>query len=163
MQSRHLRAANRLIAGVLAFALFFFSAGCAAMFRGTSQTVTLATVPSGGSVFYQGIRFSDGDAVTVRKRLATPMVVPDDGAPAQGQPMSYNPDPLLIADAALLLFFFIPGAIALGVDFGTGAWRDLDERQVIHVGRGRGAERPEVAASPEPETSSDTQRHPIEP
>ena len=47
--------------------------------------------------------------------------------------MRWDPDPLLIADGALLLLGVVPGLIALGVDIGTGAWRNLHPTQHVNV------------------------------
>ena len=38
--------------------------------------------------------------------------------------------PWLAADAGLLLLGVVPGVIAFIVDFGTGAWRHVDDEQV---------------------------------
>ena len=45
--------------------------------------------------------------------------------------MKYGVDPWVIADTCLLFLGILPGVIALGVDFGTGAWRKLDNPQVV--------------------------------
>ena len=37
--------------------------------------------------------------------------------------------PWLWGDAGLLLLGIVPGVLAFGVDFGTGAWRHLDDDQ----------------------------------
>ena len=107
--------------------------GCAAIFRGTSETVTISTEPPGGEIHYQGQRVSDGGTIRVQKGFDVPTV----DAGVLGAPrlvaMTYDPDPLLIADVALLFFGLVPGAIALGVDWLSGAWRNLDDRQIFHV------------------------------
>ena len=47
--------------------------------------------------------------------------------------LQFDPDRWLIGDAVLLLFGILPGLIAFGVDFGTGAWRDLYPVQRVNV------------------------------
>ncbi len=125
---RRSRAATIAIAGIAA-AVVASAPGCAAIFRGTTQTVTIRTDPPGRSVHYQGLEITDGSAVSIRKRAEEPRVY----VGAWSRELSYEPDPLLIADAALLVVFVIPGIVALGIDFATGAWRDLDDVQRIYV------------------------------
>jgi hypothetical protein len=107
--------------------------GCATILRGTSERVTISTEPPGGRIIYRGQRVVDGGTIQVQKGFDVPTV--DAGAP--GAPrivaMTYNPDPLVIVDVALLFFGLLPGAIALGVDWFSGAWRDLDDRQIFSV------------------------------
>lgn len=107
--------------------------GCAAIFRGGSQRVTVVTNPPGRTVMYEGQTVSDGDSVIVRKSFDTPRF--DVGKP--GRPsmvnMTYNPDLWLIGDAAFFLLGIIPGLIAGGIDFATGAWRNLDPRQFVTI------------------------------
>ena len=48
--------------------------------------------------------------------------------------MDYGVDTWIIGDCALLLLPpWLPGLVALGVDFGTGAWRDLENPQHVVV------------------------------
>jgi len=122
------------IAVVLLCAIAFVHTGCAAIFSGQSQTVTIRTVPEGRTVYYQGMAVNDGDVLTVRKRFKAPEVNIGDSNRPQFVELDYGPDLWLIGDCALLIFFLIPGLVALGVDFGTGAWRDLDDHQVLYVG-----------------------------
>ena len=118
---------------VLLVNLLCLSSGCAIVFRGASQVVTIRTNPPGQTVRINGEEVSDGQAITVYKQFEAPMI--DVGGPNRPipVPLSYDPDPLLIGDAVLLIAFVIPGLVALGVDFGTGCWRDLHEQQVIYV------------------------------
>lgn len=117
-----------LIAGVLNL-----STECAAIFNGTSQNVRVVTSPPGKQVYYKGMRIQDGEVLTVQKKFREPQF--NVGTPSRPvmYTMHYDPDAWLIGDVVLLLFFFIPGVAALCVDFGTGAWRNLDDPQHIHV------------------------------
>ncbi|MEW6744552.1 MAG: hypothetical protein AB1486_17495 [Planctomycetota bacterium] len=106
------------------------SGGCATVFRGTSQNVCVSTYPAGGKVLFNGISLGDGQTVTVTKRFETPSVTLDEARPLKHD-LTFDADPWLIGDAALLVLGIVPGLVALGIDFGTGAWRNLHERQTI--------------------------------
>lgn len=128
--------AQWLIRGVcliLIVGMLNLSIGCAAIFRGTSQTVTIRTIPEGKTVMFQGVRIKDGGTIHVSKRFDAP----EFNVGAEGRPyfveMHYSPDPWLIADCVGLIFYIVPGLIALGVDFGTGAWRHLENPQIVYV------------------------------
>ena len=117
------------VALLLSASLLFSSTGCATLLRGTSQTIMVRTNPPGGNVEYQGRKLTDGEMLHVQKRLE-PARVYVDSVPRD---LHYGPDPLLIGDAVLLFFFVVPGLIALGIDFGTGAWRDFHDTQYFYV------------------------------
>lgn len=136
------------------------SSGCAAIFRGTSETVTVVTQPAGESVFYAARRVSDGEAIVVRKRFDEPRLYVGDPHAPYPIPMTFQPDPWLIGDAAWLLLGVVPGLVALGVDFGTGAWRDIDSRQVVVAPRTAHAE---AAKAPDPGSAPEPFAHPIQP
>lgn len=125
---RHHWLACLLIAGVLNL-----STGCAAVFSGTNQNVRVITTPPGKTVYFNGMRVKDGEMLTVQKHFREPEF--NIGAPERPvmYPMHYDPDPWLIGDGVLLFFFLIPGLIALGVDFGTGAWRNLEDPQNVYA------------------------------
>ncbi len=107
--------------------------GCATILRGTHQTVTLVTNPAGETVLFQGRTVKDGESFNVDKHVEEPTVyLNDSGRPIEVQ-LKYDPDVLLVADGALLFVFVIPGLVALGVDFATGAWRDLHSQQLVYV------------------------------
>lgn len=118
-----------VIAFLLSVSLVLSSNGCATLLRGTSQSIVVKTTPPGRSVLYQGRKVADGEMVLVQKQFEPPRFYVG-AAPVD---MHYDPDSLLLGDAGLLLFFVVPGLIALGVDFGTGAWRNLHSTQMIAV------------------------------
>lgn len=124
--------------------------------------MVVETPPSGHAVYFQGQRVSSGQAITVKKRLGTPSFELGGGVHTQTMPMEYNPDPWLLGDAAFLLLGIIPGVIALGVDIGTGAWRNLSDRQVVITPP---AEEPKVTrvSNPEPESAVSPFAQPIQP
>src|SRR5262249_14182030 len=99
----------------------------------TAQTVRVSTYPGSGQVFYQGMKLRDGDTVSVGKRFETPCFYLDADRPYARVDMSYDPSAWLIGDGALLFVFVIPGLVAFGVDFGTGAWRQLHDVQIVVV------------------------------
>ena len=99
------------------------------MFGGTSQMVVLRSQPTGETVHYRGREVADGESVVVDKVFETP----EFHVGAMPVRMQYEPNPWLIADGVLLLFFVVPGVVAFGIDFGTGAWRNLRGTQVVHV------------------------------
>lgn len=115
----------------------FFQGGCAAIFDGTSDRVVIETIPAGRSFTYKGVSYNSGDSVTIHKEFKEPYILYGKNKNLKAEiPSDVNA--WLIGDCALLLFFFIPGLIALGVDFGTGAWREynLDAPIVIPVADG---------------------------
>jgi hypothetical protein len=107
--------------------------GCATMFSGTTQTVTVVTQPPGKSVYYNGVEIKDGERVTIQKRFQTPQFNIGGSRRPILVDMTYNPDPLIIGDGVLLIFWLVPGLIAGGVDAGTGAWRQLDDQQIVYI------------------------------
>jgi hypothetical protein len=124
---------KRWVAGIVALAMLIQTTGCGTIFNGRSQAVRIMTTPRDRTVSYERVKLKDGDVISVRKQFATPQFnVGTDRRPVLVD-MQYNPDPWLIGDAALLLVFIVPGVVALGVDFGTGAWRDLDNPQHVYV------------------------------
>ena len=124
----------RRIVILLIFAnLIWLQCGCAAVFRGTSQTVLIQTIPAGRSVLFKGMKVADGELLTVRKELGVSKInVGTPGRPIMVD-LSYKIDPWLIGDAGLLILFVVPGAVALGVDFGMGTWQLLDDPQRVYV------------------------------
>ena len=147
IQSTSRRSARRGLYAVLAIAASIQTFGCAAIFRGTSQTVTVVTDPPGRTVYYRGMEVDDGERITIRKEFRTPEFGVDDSRIPLTTPMSYDPDVWLVGDMGWFLLGGIPGIIAFGVDFGTGAWRQLDDRQLVRVPErrqaGRTDEKPE--------------------
>ncbi len=123
----------RFLAVALLLALAPHFTGCAAILRGTSQQTRINTRPEGGSFEYEYLRFRDGDVVTIRKKFKPAMVNVGTERRPIDQELQYYPDAWLIGDCVLLLVFVIPGLIALGVDFGTGAWRNYDQTQFVRV------------------------------
>lgn len=121
------------VSSAVAASMLFWSSGCAALLHGTSQTIRVTTQPAGETIYYQGIAVRDGEMVTVQKHFEPPRL--NVGTPERPvmADVKFDPDPLLIADAVLLVFFVVPGLVALGVDFGTGAWRKLDDPQPVIV------------------------------
>jgi len=107
--------------------------GCATLFRGLSETVTISTQPPGGVVYYEGTTVHDGGQVQVRKTIEPARL--NVGTPTRPiyTELNYRPEVLVIGDAAFLLLGILPGVFALGVDVATGAWRDFDELQVVYV------------------------------
>ena len=118
---------------VLLVNLLCLSSGCSLIVRGASQVVTIRTNPPGQTVRIDGVEVSDGQSITVHKQFEPPMIDVGDPDRPIFVPLSYDPDPLLIGDAVFLILYVVPGLVALGVDFGTGCWRDLHELQVIDV------------------------------
>ncbi len=127
------RSILRGVSASLAGAVLLMSSGCATMFRGTSQNVQVVTDPAGRDVQFRGQQVGHGDLVFVNKDYKTPTFdIGNDYSTVPVQ-LSYDPDPWLLGDAALLIPFVVPGVIAFGVDFATGAWRKLHPQQIVHV------------------------------
>ena len=133
MATFHAPIFRRSVALGLVVCLVCVFTGCAAMFDGNSQRVTVVTTPPGRSVFYRGLKVSDGEVIRVRKRFGTPQFNVGESKRPLMEDMEYFPHAWLIGDAALLLLGIIPGLIAGGIDFGTGAWRNLDDVQHVIV------------------------------
>jgi hypothetical protein len=138
----------RLSALVTLLALLLNAAGCAALIRGTKEDVTVATRPNHRVIYYRDSPVEDGRTITVKKSAARPAFSEAPGLPEE--PMSYSIDPLILGDVALLALFIVPGAVALGVDLATGAWRNLDEQQVVFIDAGSD----EMIATPESQPPS---------
>ena len=170
----------QLIARLLLLAMIPLATGCATMFRGTTETVRVHTMPAGASIYHEQTRVADNETVTVRKRFTPPRFVSGQPGQRRETSLSFTPDPWLIGDAALLIPFIIPGVIAFGIDVGTGAWRDLDDEQRVHLPRVQEStsmltpptiEPPHKAATPGSKTKVDpaepppakTRPHPITP
>ena len=125
---------RRSVAMAILAPLLWFSSGCAYYLGRTSETVTIVTTPAGRSVFYEGVRFSDGDTITVQTDSEPPQFNVGEANRPIMVDMSFDPDVgPIVGDAVWLLFGILPGLIAFGVDFGTGAWRDLDAVQRVNV------------------------------
>jgi len=107
--------------------------GCAAVFSGTSQTVRVVTRPEGGSVLYEGRRIEDGQSITVSKKFAAPQFNVGDAERPLMVEMGYSMDPWVLGDGAMLFVFVVPGLVGGGVDLGTGAWRKLDDPQIVNL------------------------------
>jgi hypothetical protein len=82
---------------------------------------------------YEGQTIDDGESVIVRKRFDAPQFMVGEEGELLPAKMTYDPDLWLIGDAAWFLLGIIPGLIAGGIDFATGAWRNLDERQIVMI------------------------------
>ncbi len=124
---------QNLVVSLLIGCLLLATSGCATIIRGRGQTVNIITNPADRTVYYQGRPVSHGQNLIVSKQFESPKFnVGTDQGPIEVQ-MTYDMDPWLIADAALLFVFIIPGVIALGVDAATGAWRNLHSPQIVYV------------------------------
>lgn len=121
------------LACVLVAAVLNWTTGCATIFSGTSQTVRVVTTPPGKTVYYQGMSLKDGQMFTVQKHFREPQFNVGTTTRPIMTPMNYDPDPWLIGDAALFLLGILPGVVALGVDFGTGSWRNLNDPQNVYA------------------------------
>lgn len=128
----------RSIASILLVPVVMTTSGCATLFGHRVQTVRVITIPEGQTVYYERMEISDGESVTITKHLEAPRF----NVGSQRRPVlvnvQYDPDVWLIADTLLLFFGGLPGVIALGVDFGSGAWRNLHDPQVVNVPEKRG-------------------------
>jgi len=114
--------------------------------EGESQTVVVVTHPEGQSIFYNGSQIGDGGGIKVNKTYNAPQLIAPQGRSRGTLDMSYNASPWLLGDAELLLPGLVPGLIAFGIDFYTGAWRVLDKTQHVYVS----TRPPDVVASESP-------------
>lgn len=133
MKSVILYSLHRALTAVLFVAIAFQSTGCATILREKTQSVTVATIPKGKSVFYNGVEIDDGGAITIERRFDQPKFYLGQSGTPVSTPVTYDPDLWLIGDAGLLFLGVVPGVIALGVDFGSGAWRKFHDRQQVIV------------------------------
>jgi len=117
----------------LILSLVLSTSSCAAIIRGTTQTCHVVTDPPGQTVVYNGREVNDGETITVQKHFDPALIHAGDDNRHVFVELKYDPDPLLFCDAALLPLGVVPGLVALGVDLGTGAWRDLHNPQVVYI------------------------------
>jgi rare lipoprotein A len=117
----------------LAAALIVSLSGCASLMTERTQTVRLTTLPPNRTVFFQGQPVRDGATLTVHRDFEAPAFEIREGDRRVQAPMDYKAEPWIIGDALLLFPFIIPGIVAGALDISTGAWRKLDDPQVIHI------------------------------
>ncbi len=110
-----------------------FSSGCASIFDGTHESVRVQTRPGGHVVYYLGEPVSDGEKIRVSKKFGSSEFRIGSAESAETVRLGYSPAPWLLGDAGLLLFGVVPGLVALGIDAATGAWRNLDDEQVVYA------------------------------
>lgn len=110
-----------------------FTSGCASIFDGTHQSVRVRTRPGGHVVYYLGEPVSDGEKVRIGKKFEASEFRIGSATSAETVRLDYSPAPWLLGDAGLLLFGVVPGLVAFGIDAATGAWRNLDDEQVVYV------------------------------
>lgn len=128
-----IRKTTRSVAAVLSLTLLLVPCGCAHMMEGTSQTITVTTSPEGKSFKFEGVRYNSPATININKKAeAAAIMVGDNHYMKIELPHEPHTKPL-IWDGVLCLFFFFPGAIAFGVDFHTGAWRNYLANPVIAV------------------------------
>ena len=129
MRSARFTRLGRRFATLSTLALVLGSAGCASIVDGTTQSVRLVTNPPGQTVTFEGRSIADGEMIYIQKRQELPFVT----ANGNRFDLTYDPNPWLVADAGLLLLYVVPGLVAGGVDFATGAWRRFHDPQVIYL------------------------------
>lgn len=116
-----------ILCGPLAFS------GCASIFDGTHQSVRVRTRPAGHVVYYLGEPVGDGEKIRVDKKFEASEFRIGSASSAETVRLDYSPAPWLLGDAGLLLFGVVPGLVAFGIDAATGAWRDLEDEQIVYV------------------------------
>jgi hypothetical protein len=105
--------------------------GCATIMRPNSKDVTFDIRPQGGTVSFEGRQVRDGETISIRRDFDTPQVNVGGEESPYMRTLQYQPDLWIVGDILLLIPFFLPGVAALAIDFATGAWRNLDERQIV--------------------------------
>lgn len=155
MTFRSHRYFHKTIALLIMAAILGQSAGCALLVNQQKQTIRISTTPPGRTVYIKGTTAKDGEYVTLTK--AFDVAEANVGSPTRptSTDLKFNPDVWLLGDAALLLVFVLPGLIALGVDYGTGAWRTYEDPQILLVSEGSPAKtEPAPAAVVDPPAST---------
>lgn len=148
-----IRGASGSLAAILILNLL---SGCATIMRGDPQTVRVTTNPPGRTLYYQGRRVSDGEHLTVTKQFRTPQFnVGHSDSPVVAD-LGYSVEPWVLGDAGLALLFLLPGLIAGGVDIGTGAWRKLDDPQIVVIPDPAAASAPPTATAAPPSSPPST-------
>jgi len=131
------RVAKWIVSTTVCMSLF----GCATMIDGTSQTITMETVPSGKKFSFSGIECKAPQAITVQKHFEAPWVMSGNRL-AYKTDIPYNLSPWIWGDVGMCLFFFVPGAhligvfgvVGLGVDVATGSFRRYETITTIPGG-----------------------------
>lgn len=115
---------------ILAMTTVLWSSGCALLFKGTTQDVLIhcnvpdAQISVDGQPVNPGITSLDcrSDHVVTAEKPGYPSVIQRIRRRAAAT--------FVVLDAVLLAFWIIPGAIALAVDFGSGAIHELTPETV---------------------------------
>lgn len=108
-------------------------AGCAYIVEGSTQEVQIVTDPAGENFYFEGKRYTDGDTLRVKREYRVPEIAFGERGFGEKIELSYVPNSWLAGNGGLLIFAFVPGLVAFGGDFYLGTWRDLHERQLVHV------------------------------
>lgn len=150
MISTFLQKLGRVLSAMMIIVLLTPTWGCALIVSQRKQTVRVNTTPPGRTVTIDGTAVKDGQSFTIKKDFkAAEANIGSANRPTNVE-LKYNPDVWLVGDAALLLFFVLPGLIALGVDFGSGAWRAYQDPQILVLSESSSPEVDPKAAQPPP-------------
>lgn len=126
--------ARRVFRSVSFSGLVGLLGGCATLLKSDPQAVRVSTRPAGRTLYYQGERIDDGGNVRVKREFHTPRFNVDTPDGSDTVEMKYSLDPWLLGDAGLAVFLIIPGVVAGGIDLASGAWRRIDDPQVVTIG-----------------------------
>lgn len=117
----------------LSVALVTANAGCGALFNNSISTVPVSVSPAiKARIFVDGTLVGESP-VNVRLTSADSHIVSVEGDGYERQTVrvdSHAGGGYIAADCVLLIFFLVPGIIALAVDGGSGDWKVLDPDEI---------------------------------
>ncbi len=158
-----LRFSSRLAVTFL-WGLALANIGCGAMFNERTSVVRVDATPPGAKVYVDGLYVAQAPAgVTLTNAQSHSIDLEANGYQRQGTRLeSRTSGGFVVLDCVLLLFFIVPGVIALAVDASTGDWNVLEGNHLsVRLSPSQGwqpdAVAPAAAPSPLPGCQYDAQ------
>jgi hypothetical protein len=118
-----------LIALGFALVVVDLGSGCGAMFNQSSTAMPISVTPPGASISVDGLYVGQAPATVSLSNASSHIIeIQADGYERQMTHLEPRASAgLVVLDCLLLVFFIVPGIIALAVDGATGDWKVLEE------------------------------------
>ena len=124
---------RRLLGIVLSIAMVHLSVGCGSLFNSQTTTVPVRVAPAVKARVHVDGRYVGESPVSIRLRSSESHTIDieADGFERQRTRIESSTSGGYVAlDCVLLVFFVVPGIIALAVDGGSGDWNVLEEKEL---------------------------------